>query len=59
MSDEIIFIELDHDDSKCEKCQKADACDPHLCPYQQDINDDQESMCNCCEDCEQDCSDSR
>ena len=29
----------------------------HGCPFQQDINDDDEFRCNCCEDCTQDCAD--
>ena len=31
--------------------------DEHTCPYAEEINDDHESLCRCCEDCEQDCGD--
>jgi hypothetical protein len=30
---------------------------PHLCPYQHDVNDDDEYQCTCCDNCEQDCAD--
>lgn len=29
---------------------------PHPCPYAQDIHDDCDSLCGCCEDCEQQCA---
>lgn len=28
---------------------------PHSCPYQEDINNDHEFECTCCEDCEAEC----
>jgi hypothetical protein len=31
--------------------------DPHPCPYQCEINDDDDFECTCCEDCTQDCTD--
>lgn len=27
----------------------------HLCPYKQELFDDQKSKCNCCDDCMNDC----
>lgn len=27
----------------------------HTCPYQEDINNDNEYMCNCCDYCTQQC----
>lgn len=44
---------------KCEgnHCQgKNDACEPHTCPYKSEINDDDESLCTCCDDCAQECA---
>lgn len=44
------------DSSKCEKCQVNDACDDHTCPYAEEINNDSESTCNCCDECTQECA---
>lgn len=41
----------------CMKCKKTDAEPQHTCPYKREINDDNESLCNCCQPCRQDCSD--
>jgi len=41
------------DEGKC-KCGK-EAQPSHTCPYQEDINNDHEFKCNCCEDCEEQC----
>lgn len=29
----------------------------HRCPYEVDINDNPDTLCNCCEDCTQECAD--
>lgn len=29
--------------------------EPHTCPYAEEINEDYESLCNCCEKCEHEC----
>ncbi len=42
----------------CEKCGINEAQDDHLCPYSEDIDDDHDTECNCCEECEQNCADS-
>ena len=45
-----------------EKCEgghckgKNDAEEPHTCPYAEDINDDHESLCTCCNDCAHECA---
>ena len=31
--------------------------EPHLCPYQQDVNKDSTTLCTCCERCQQTCAD--
>jgi len=28
----------------------------HLCPYRADINDDRETLCDCCAACEHECA---
>lgn len=37
-------------------CKKA-AERPHCCPYQQEINDNNEFMCTCCAACRRECAD--
>lgn len=41
-----------------EKCRcGAEGKELHTCPYNEDINDDSETKCNCCDDCMQQCCD--
>lgn len=38
----------------CDNCGKVtEGC--HTCPYNEDINDDYDSLCNCCDDCSYQC----
>lgn len=49
---------LSHDVSsigKCSRCKKNDASDDHTCPCAEEINDDHESLCDCCDDCTHEC----
>ena len=40
-----------------EKCRcGSDPESLHICPYQQDINGDSETLCNCCSECEHQCA---
>ena len=39
----------------CERCGENDACEPHICPYAEDIHGDYETLCTCCEKCEREC----
>jgi hypothetical protein len=41
--------------AKCERCEKHDAQDPHPCPYNVEMNEDEDTLCDCCEDCEYEC----
>ena len=41
---------------KCQRCKTAEADEPHICPYQDDVNSDTEYRCNCCSDCYSDCT---
>ena len=40
---------------KC-RCGKNEATEPHTCPYAEDINDDYESLCSCCDACVHECA---
>ena len=56
--DEQFYIginELRSVDILCPKCHKNAANEKHTCPYSEDINDDHESLCSCCDECRQDC----
>ncbi len=42
----------------CQKCGKPIArADLHSCPFQADVHDDPTPVCNCCDDCAQECAD--
>lgn len=47
MSDEPIIIT-----NKC----KHEPLDLHVCPYAADVENDTESLCDCCEDCTDACA---
>ncbi len=52
-------LELFKEENKCggSFCQgKNPGDDDHTCPYQSEINDDNESLCNCCADCSYECA---
>jgi len=36
-------------------CGKNPASEEHTCPYASEINGDDESLCTCCADCEDEC----
>ena len=48
-------VEQPDDETMCPECGKQPATAPHKCPYQDEINDDQ-SLCRCCADCEEQCA---
>ena len=41
---------------KCESCGDNLAEDEHNCPYKEEINNDDTSLCNCCSKCTEDCA---
>ena len=41
---------------KCQTCGKNEATDNHPCPFAEDVQGDNESMCNCCEECCNQCA---
>lgn len=57
ISSKVLPIIPDPDDEwpTC-KCGKPGQPD-HTCPYASDINDDHETLCNCCDDCCGECAD--
>lgn len=42
--------------NKCKRCDKRPATEMHTCPYQEEINDDHELHCDCCDECQHDCA---
>ena len=40
---------------ECQNCSNEGESD-HTCPYREDINDDCETLCNCCSDCTYNCA---
>lgn len=49
--------EIGAEDAKqcCQSCKKNQATALHSCPYQADVNNDDATRCNCCQDCEYEC----
>lgn len=41
---------------KCNRCKKNNGKELHSCPYKSDIDDNDKELCNCCEDCEEECA---
>jgi len=35
---------------------KNQAAEPHTCPYKEEINEDHESTCECCDECRTECA---
>lgn len=40
----------------CE-CGKNPKAEPHVCPFKDDVHNDDFTLCTCCPDCEQECKD--
>ena len=36
--------------------EQKDAQPLHVCPYKSEIHEDDETLCDCCEDCAQECA---
>jgi hypothetical protein len=44
------------EEEKCQRCQEVVGTpELHPCPYDEEINGNPEPVCNCCDDCTQDC----
>ena len=43
------------DNDKCSSCSKNDAKSLHACPFAEDVHNDRQSLCNCCDNCVREC----
>lgn len=43
-------------DDVCQSC-KGEPKDWHPCPFSVDVDGDDETLCNCCDECEDNCAD--
>lgn len=44
------------EEAKCSRCKVNPAEPDHTCPYAEEINDDHESLCDCCDACASECA---
>ncbi|MBT4730735.1 MAG: hypothetical protein HOK52_07405 [Candidatus Marinimicrobia bacterium] len=44
------------DENKCSECGVNPKTEPHICPYKDDIDGDDETLCTCCEYCSEQCA---
>jgi len=54
MTDLLILEQEENNDYIC-KCG-GDGAGLHTCPFAEEIHDDHESLCNCCEECTENCA---
>ncbi len=38
------------------KCRRKGTAKPHPCPFKVDVNNDNETLCHCCPDCQHACA---
>jgi hypothetical protein len=43
--------------AKCDSCEENPARTEHACPFQSEVYDDLETLCNCCDSCAAGCAD--
>lgn len=41
-----------------EECKNPPSLECHTCPYSVEVDGDEDTLCNCCEDCEEACAQS-
>lgn len=46
---------IESTDNKCQNCMKNEGQEQGPCPYKVEIYGDEETLCNCCEDCQHEC----
>jgi hypothetical protein len=51
---EICCSDYHYDDEQI--CDCGNASSLHTCPFAEEINNDSESLCNCCNDCTHECA---
>jgi hypothetical protein len=44
------------DDKKCQKCEGEGSEEWHPCPFREELDDDHETLCNCCVTCTENCA---
>ena len=47
---------LEENPIKCDGCGRDGTIQPHTCPYQEEIRNNFDCLCNCCDDCMKECS---
>lgn len=55
MNTNAIQTDVITEDMICDRCMKKPQQQPHTCPFAVEIHDDDESLCTCCEECEDHC----
>ncbi len=45
----------DNEEEKCQNCSTEPAEELHSCPYSEEIHDDYDLKCNCCDSCQREC----
>ena len=49
----------EEEQQELEICEQSDCINPadpsHVCPYKAEINEDEETLCNCCPSCYHEC----
>lgn len=43
--------------NKCQKCGENDGLELHACPYEEEICENYDEYCNCCDACISECLD--
>lgn len=41
---------------RCSRCKIAASESPHPCPFASEIHDDDQSLCDCCDECTHQCA---
>lgn len=49
-------MNTDPESKKCPTCDKNPATEPHVCPFAQDVHNDSEYECTCCDECTHECA---
>ena len=46
---------IDNEKNNCNNCEVNDGKSLHTCPFSEEINNDTQTLCNCCSTCENEC----
>lgn len=47
---------IDTETHPCRTCSGEPSSEPHPCPYDEDVNHDGDTLCNCCDICTEECA---